>query len=329
MVSLKGFANILTYVLTASLFLFPAASVEAQTKRTILSIGAGVTGGVYYVMGGGIAQLISKYIPNTEATAEVTAGTVDNLKLIGIGKQELGIAMADSAYDALKGTARFKAAGPAPIRTIANLYSAYMHLVATEGSGIKSVSDLKGKRVAIGAPGSGTEVMTARVLESFGMDAYKDIKPERLVGAEATGAMKDRKIDAFFWSAGYPAAAVLDLASTPGIKVKFLSNADQLEKLYQKYGPIYYKVTIPKTAYPGMDADVQVAGVANILVCHEKLDADLVYNILKMLLVHQPELVAVHKEAMNFTLATAAVGSPVPFHPGAIRYFREKGIKVQ
>lgn len=329
MVLRKKSTRILLFSFTISLILLLTVSAGAQTKKIRLSIATGGTGGVYYVYGGGIAQVLSKYIPDVEVTAEVTAASVDNCKLIQAGKANLSIIMADTGYDGLKGLERFKSSGPIPLRTIAVLYSNYMHFVAMESPGIKSISDLKGRRVSTGAPGSGTEVMGVRVLESYGIDATKDIKRERLSVAESAGALKDRKVDAFAWVGGLPTAAVLDLAASPGIKVRILNSADHIDKMKQKYGPVYFALPIPKTAYPHMDADVQVACVANLLVCHEKMDAGLVYNIFKVLLEHQPDLVAVHKEASNFTLAGAAVGSSLPYHPGALKYFQEKGIRIK
>jgi TRAP transporter TAXI family solute receptor len=327
MVTKRGVFFSLSFILTIFLAI-NSGTAEAQSKGTRLSIATGGTGGVYYPLGGGMANVISKYLPNVEATAEVTAGSVDNCKLVQGGKADLAIIMADIGYDALKGAGRFKAGGPIPLRTIGVVYSNYMHFVTMAGSGIKVVADLKGRRVSTGSPGSGTEVKTMRVLESYGIDGERDIKRDRLGVAESAGAVKDRKIDAFTWDGGLPTAAVLDLAATPGIKVRVLNNADHLDKLTQKYGPVYYPLPIPKATYPGMDADVQVVCVANLFICHEKMDAGLVYNIVKTLLEHQSELVAVHKEAKNFTLATAAVGSSLPIHPGAIKYYREKGIKV-
>jgi TRAP transporter TAXI family solute receptor len=325
----KRHLYLLTILLSILFIVSLGSSGEAQTKGVRLSIATGGTGGVYYPLGGGMANVISKNIPNTEATAEVTAGSVDNCKLIQTGKGDLAIIMADIGYDAWKGLGKFKAGGAIPLRTIGVIYSNYMHFVAHEGSGIKTVADLKGKRVSTGSPGSGTEVKTMRVLESYGVDGEKDFKRDRLGVAESAGALKDRKIDAFTWDGGLPTAAVLDLAATPGIKIRVLNNADHLDKLLQKYGPVYFKLPIPKTTYPGMEAEVQVVCVANLLVCHEKMDAGLAYRITKVLLEHQPELVAVHKEAQNFTLATAAVGSSLPFHPGAMKYFQEKGIAIK
>ncbi len=321
--------GLLILIITAFSSFFIAYPIEAQPQKVRLSIATGGTGGVYYPLGGGMAKVISKYIPNTEATAEVTAGSVDNCKLIQAGKADLALIMADVGFDALKGLGRFKASGPVPLRTLGVVYSNYMHFVTIEATGIKKVLDLKGKRVSTGAPGSGTEVKTMRVLESYGIDGEKDLKRDRLGVAESAGAIKDRKIDAFTWDGGLPTAAVLDLAATPGIKIRLLNNADYLDKLNEKYGPVYFKLPIPKETYPGMDADVSVVCVANLLVCHEKMDANLAYNIIKVLLENQPELVAVHKEAKKFTLATATVGSSIPFHPGALKYYQEKGLTVK
>jgi len=330
MICQKKIARGLWISIAMFLVLFLAASAGAQNKTVRLSVATGGTGGVYYVFGGGVAQVISKNLPQVEATAEVTSASVDNCKLIQARKADMAFVMADVAYDALKGTGRFKAApGAIPVRTLGVLYSNFMHFVTLEGSGIKSMGDLRGKRVSTGAPGSGTEVKAFRVLESYGINPEKDLKRERLSVAESAGALKDRKVDAFAWDGGLPTAAVLDLAATPGMKIKLLNNADHLDLLTQKYGPVYFKLVIPKTAYPNMDTDVSVAGVANVLICHEKMENDLAYQIIKVLLEKQPDLVMVHKEAMHFTLQSAAVGSSIPFHPGVVKYFEEKGIKMK
>ncbi len=323
----RGGSFPLIFIFT-SLIVFSGVA-GAQTKANRLSLATGGTGGVYYPLGGGMANVISKYVPNTEATAEVTSASVDNCKLVHAGKADLALIMADTGYDAYKGLERFKPTGPQAIRTAAVVYPNYMHFVTVDGLGIKSITDLKGKRVSTGSPGSGTEVMALRVLESYGINPDKDIKKERLGVGESAGALKDRKVDAFGWVGGLPTAAVMDLSATPGVKIRVLNNAEHLDRMIQKYGPIYFKRSIPRNTYTGMDADVQVACVANLLICREKMEDSLVYNILKALFEHQPELVAVHKEAANLTLATATVGSSLPFHPGAIRYYREKGVKVQ
>jgi len=304
--------------------LFPYFPADAQTKTTRLSIATGGTGGVFYVVGGGIASLISKHLPGVEATAEVTAASVDNCKLIMIRKADLGFVLADTAYDAYAGIERFKGTGKVPLRALAVLYPAVSQIVTTEGAGIETARDLKGKRVSTGAPGSGAEVTAIKIFEALELDPAKDIRRERLSVAESASALKDRKIDAFFWGGGIPTAAVLDLASTPGIRIKLIAHDDLLEKINKKYGPSYYRLLVPKETYPGMTQPVPVIATANLLVCHEGLDEKTAHGIVKVILEHRGELIAIHKEADKITLENAVLGSSIPYHPGAIRYYTEK-----
>lgn len=321
---------LLVFSFTLVLVLSVGGVADAQSKSKVLSLATGGTGGVYYPMGGGMARVLSKYIPNLEVTAEVTAASVDNIKLIHAQKADLALSMCDVAYDALRGMGRFKSTGPIPhIRNIAVVYSNCLHFVVLKGSKINAVPDLKGKRVSTGAPGSGTEVKAVRVLESYGIDADRDVKRERLSFAEAGSALKDRKLDCAVIESGLPNSVILDLSATPGIEIKILKNSEHIDMLTKKYGPFYYRLIIPKTTYSHMDSEVPVVGSGNQLICHESMDPGLVYTILKVLLEHQPEIVAAHAEASSFTLKSAIVGSAIPFHPGAIKYFQEKGLKVQ
>ncbi len=293
-----------------------------------ISIGTGGTGGVYYPMGGGLAAVLSKYVPGMQATAEVTGGSVDNLKLIGTEKPYIGFTMADAGLDALKGEDKFKG-NKVPLRTLMVLYPNRMHVVSVEGRGINQLSDLKGKRISTGSPGSATEVMAFRILEAAGLDKDKDVKRERLGVAESVNAMKDNKIDAFFWVGGLPTAAVTDLANTPGTKIKMIDHSEVVAKMNQKYGNLYVEDTIPKAVYKGMDTDNKQATVMNLLVAHEKMDDKTAYNIVKAVFDHKADLVAVHKEADNFKLENQkATATPIPYHPGAAKYFAEKGVKL-
>ena len=319
----RDFLKISSAVGIGSLIFSPTLAL-AQTKIR-LSIVTGGTGGVYYPYGGGMAALLSKHLPGVEVTAEVTAASVDNCKLIAAQKAELGFIMADVGYDAYMGMEKFKE--KLPLRNLAVLYSNFMHVVALDGKGINTVSDLKGKKISTGAPGSGTEVKAIRVLEAYGINPDKDVSRDRLGASESAGALKDRKLDAYFWDGGLPTASVLDLAATPGIKIKLIGHEDGVGRMITKYGPVYFKGKIPKNTYPGIAVDTPVAAVANILICHEKMDAALAYNILKTLFAHKPELVTVHKEANNLTLEDAVDGSPIPFHPGASKFYKEKGLK--
>ena len=293
-----------------------------------ISIGTGGTGGVYYPMGGGLAAVLSKHVPGMEATAEVTGGSVDNLKLIGTGKPYIGFTMADAGLDALKGEDKFKG-HPVALRTLLVLYPNRMHLVTTEGRGIAKLADLKGKRVSTGSPGSATEVMAFRILEAAGIDKDKDVKRERLGVAESVNAIKDNKIDALFWVGGLPTAAITDLANTPGTKIKMIDHAEVVPKMNAKYGQLYVQDTIPKSVYKGMDADNRQATVMNLLVASDKMDEKTAYNIVKAVFDHKADLVAVHKEAENFKLENQkTAATPIPYHPGAIKYFAEKGVKL-
>ena len=205
-----------------------------------------------------------------------------------------------------------------------------MHVVTVEGTGIVKMSDLKGKRVSTGSPGSATEVMAFRVIEAAGLDKDKDMKRERLGVAESVNAIKDKKIDAFFWVGGVPTAAVTDLAATPGTKIKLIDHADGVEAMNKKYGPLYAGTDIPAKAYPGQDAPNQVASVWNLLVANASLPDSVAYNIVKTIFDKKDEMISVHKESQNFDYKYQSnAASPLPFHPGAIKYFAEKGIKLK
>ena len=293
-----------------------------------ISIGTGGTGGVYYPIGGGLAAVLSKHVPGMQATAEVTGGSVDNLKLIGTDKPYIGFTMADAGLDAYKGEDKFKG-NKIPLRTLMVLYPNRMHLVSIEGRGVNKMSDLKGKHISTGSPGSATEVMAFRILEAAGIDKDKDVKRERLGVAESVNAMKDNKIDAFFWVGGLPTAAVTDLANTPGTKIKMIDHSEVVAKMNQKYGQLYVEDTIPKSMYKGMDSDNKQATVMNLLVTHANMDEKAAYNIVKTIFDKKADLVAVHKEAENFKLENQKTSAtPIPFHPGAIKYFAEKGVKL-
>jgi TRAP transporter TAXI family solute receptor len=320
--ALKGAAALAFAIQAAVLF---GAGAEAQQKT--IAIGTGGTGGVYYPLGGAVANVLSKYLPGVQATAEVTGGSVDNLKLIGSGQSEIGFSMADAALDAMKGEDKFKGS-KVPLQTLLVLYPNRMHVVTVEGTGIEKMSDLKGKRVSTGSPGSATEVMAFRVIEAAGLDRDKDLKRERLCVAESVNALKDRKIDAFFWVGGIPTAAVTDLGATPGLKIKLIDHGDLADKMNAKYGKLYSSGVIKAGSYPGQDKDNQIVDVWNILVTGDRMSEDDAYKIVKTLVEHKADLVAVHKEAEAFSLENQVQErSPIPFHPGALRYFKEMGVK--
>ena len=311
-------------IASAALFTL-AAAAQAQN----ISIATGGTGGVYYPLGGGLGALLSKAIPGVNATAEVTGGSVANLQLVGTGRPYLAFTQADAAIDALKGQDKFKGK-PIPVRTLAVLYPNRMHVVTMDGTGITKIGDLKGKRVSTGSGGSATEVFAFRVIEAAGLDKDKDMTRERLGASESANALKDRKIDAFFWVGGLPTAAVTDLANSPGVKIRMIDIAHLVPAMTRKYGNVYIKDVIPKDTYKGMDADNQAATVTNLLVVHRDFNEDLAYKTVKAIFEHRDDLIRVHKEATNIKLENQKQeASSIPWHPAAIRYFAEKGIKLK
>lgn len=204
-----------------------------------------------------------------------------------------------------------------------------MHVVSVEGAGVKTMADLKGKRISTGAPGSATEVMAFRLLEAAGLDKDKDVKRERLSVAESVNAIKDRKIDAFFWVGGLPTAGVTDLANTPGTKIIMIDTNEQVASMNKKYGNLYFTTVIPKATYSGMTKDNKVSAVANILVVSASMPDDQAYKIVKAIFENQAELVRTHQEYRNVHLENQKQQStPIIFHPGALKYFKEKNIKV-
>jgi uncharacterized protein len=304
-----------------------AGAAFAQQGLNI-AIATGGTGGVYYPLGGGMANVLSKHVPGMQASARVTGGSVDNLKLIGSQQSEVALVMVDAALDALKGEDKFKG-NPVDVRTLMVLYPNRMHVVSMEGTGVEKMSDLKGKRVSTGSPGSATEVMAFRVIEAAGLDKDKDMRRERLGVAESVNALKDRKIDAFFWVGGLPTAAVTDLGATPNVKIKMIDHADTVDKMNKKYDNLYTTGVIPAKTYPGQDKDNPIAVVQNILVANAKMSDKVAYDIVKTFIEKRDELVAVHAEAESIKLENQSPkNSPIPWHPGAVKYFSDKGLKM-
>jgi len=311
----------------ASVFLaWLALAGWALAQPVTLSIGSGNTGGVYYPLAGGIAQVLTRQVRGWQVTAEVTGGSIDNLKLVGTGKADLGLTMADVAWDALTGQDKF-AGRKMPLRTLMVLYPNRMHVVTTEESGIVVMKDLEGRRVSLGSPGGATEVLGMRVLSVYGL--ADRIRRERLSVNEAVNAIKDRKIDAFLWSGGVPTAAVTDLAAGAGVRIRLLDHADAVDALNRQYGPLYSRGVISRSAY-GAAQDAGNVNVWNLLVANASMSDDMAYAIVRAVFERRADLVAVHQEFATLSLAYQTRGaSAIPYHPGAVRYFAEKGLKLQ
>ena len=213
-----------------------------------------------------------------------------------------------------------------PREPIAVLYDNYNHVVTVTGTGITGLEDLRGRVVSTGAPGSGTEISAFRILQAAGVNPDADVRRQSLGASQSVDALKDAKIDAFFWSGGIPTGSVLDLATTPGRTIALLPNGHLLGELQEQYGgTVYHASVMPRSTYPGMETDVPTITVSNVLVVHESMDVDLARRITEALFAHHDELAAVHPMAGLLSPETAVSGSPVPFHGGAVAYYRELG----
>ena len=311
----------------------PACSPEAATKpapapgeKQHLVLATGGTGGVFFAYGGGLARVLSAKLPGAKVTAEVTGGSVDNINLIDLGDADLALSTADSAYDAYKGEAAYANVGAVPVCTIAVLYRSYAHVVTLEDLGVNNLADLRGKRVSVGSAGSSTEAVADRLLEVAGLDPKVDVTRDNLSVAESVNSLKDRKIAAFFWVGGLPTAAVTDLVSTPGLKAKFIPTGEYLKPLSDKFGSVYVPATMPQGGNYKLEQEIPSLGVDNLLIVNGRMSEQQVYNMLKAWFDNLEEVQKSHAEARKLKLETATQGSPIPFHPGAIKFYQERGV---
>jgi hypothetical protein len=300
----------------------PAPSATPNFAGQSVNIVTGGQGGVYIIYGAGLADLLTKQL-KVNASAESTAASVANMQLIRDGKAQLAFTLADTAYDAVQGRTTSFEGKKADAKALAVLYSNYTHVIAKDGAGIKTIADLKGRRVSVGAANSGTEVIANRILEAYGIDPNKDLNRERLGVADSSDRLKSGGLDAFFWSGGLPTSQITDLVNST--KIVFVEHTDSIQKMSDKYGPFYFNTTIPKNTYKN-DADITVAGVANLLVAPTSLSPALVNAILATMFANKSTLETVHAEARNLKLETATKGSPLDFHPGAIDFYKGKGV---
>ncbi|MFQ6572279.1 TAXI family TRAP transporter solute-binding subunit [Pseudomonas sp. UM16] len=298
------------------------ASTAALAAPTFINILTGGTSGVYYPIGVGLSQVYSTGIEGAKTSVQATKASVENLNLLQADRGELALALADSVADAWNGVedAGFKAPLK-KLRAIASTYPNYIQVVASEESGIKTLADLKGKRISVGAPKSGTELNARAIFKAAGL-SYEDMgKVEYLPYAESVELIKNRQLDATLQSSGLGMAAIRDLAST--MKINFV--AIPAEVVAKIGNPAYQAGTIPAGTYDGQDADVPTVAVANILVSQEKVSDELAYQMTKLMFENLNRLSTAHSAAKDIKLETATKNLPIPLHPGAERYFKEKG----
>lgn len=299
-----------------------AAPVAAQDQ---LSIATGGTGGTYYPVGGGLAEIVNNHVEGYSATAEVTGASVENMGLIATGDADLAIALADTVAQAYGGTGNFEGQQLSMVRGLASLYANMVHIVALESSGITSLADLTGKRVSIGAPGSGTEVNTGAILEANGI-TYDDIDEQRLNFNETADALANGDIDAGFWSVGAPTSSIMNLATTQDIVIIALSEEELAAAI--EADATFATTTLPGNSYTGIADDITVLGIPNVLTVSSEMSDDLAYALTKAMFENIAELQAVHPAANETTVEFTMSATPVPLHPGALRYYDEIGADI-
>ena len=306
----------------AVVLVLSVALTGCAPQKVNLILATGGTSGTYYPFGGAMAQIFNSKIENMNVTAQATGASVENLKLIGKKEAELAIVQNDMTDYAYNGTETFKDGKVENVRAIATLYPEIIQIVATEGSGINSIQDVKGKKFSVGAPGSGAEANARQLLEVVGM-TYNDFSANYLSFSESADSMKDNHIDGFLFTSGIPNAAIQDTATTT--KLKFISVPDDVVKSLTAKYPFFTAYTIPAGTYKGQDADVKTIAVKATLVVGAEVSEKVVYDLTKALFVNQPELAQAHAKGKELKIEDAVQGISVPFHAGAEKYFKEAG----
>jgi len=299
-----------------------ALSAPAAMATEFINVLTGGTSGVYYPLGVALADIYGQNIPDSRAQVQSTKASVENLNLLQQGRGEIGFALGDSVKDAYEGNADVGFTKPlTKLRAIAAIYPNYIQIAASSASGAKTVTDLKGKSVSVGAAKSGTEVNAHKILGALGM-TYDDLgKVEFLPFAESVELMKNRQLDATLQSSGLGSAALKDLASTQD--VTFVSVPAEVAATL---GAPYAAGVIPAGTYPGQDADVPTLTITNILVTSSDVSDEMAYQMTKLLFEHLDQMKAAHAAAGAIDIANAVKNSPIPMHPGAVKYYKEQGL---
>lgn len=287
-----------------------------------INILTGGTSGVYYPLGVGLSKIYGEKIKGSKVQVQATKASVENLNLIQSGKGEIAFVLGDSVKYGWEGNEEAGFASKLDnLRGIAGIYPNFVHIVAAKGSNIKTIADLKGKKVSVGAPKSGTELQARAILKAAGM-SYKDLgSVDYSPFGQSVELIKNRQLDATIQSAGLGVSSIKDLANSVDIVVVEIP-----ESLIAKLGAPYVSATIPAGTYKGADSDVKTAGIVNFLITSKKVSTDTVYQMTKNIFENLPELVATHAAAKNIDIKTALTGMPVPLHPGAKKYYQEKGL---
>lgn len=317
----KSIITILIALLLISGIITGCTKKADESLNLILATGG--TSGTYYPFGGAMGQIWNSNIENMNVTAQATGASKENIRLVGSGEAELAIVQNDVMDYAKNGIELFEGEKIETFSTIAAMYPEIVQIVVAKDSDINSIADMKGKRISVGDAGSGVEANAKQILEAYGL-TFDDLNARRLSFRESGTALKDRQIEGFFVTAGIPNAAIQEIATIGGVKLISIDDETK-KKLMDKY-EFYTEYTIPKETYNGMAVDAKTVAVKATLIVNNDLSEDVVYNLTKTLLDKQPELGQAHAKGKELSAADAVQGVSVPFHPGAIKYFKEIGV---
>jgi uncharacterized protein len=310
------------FVIAASCLLVLGFALAASAGEVKMVLATGGTAGTYYPFGGAMAKIWNSKIPGMNVTAQATGASIENIRLMNKDEVELALVQSDNIDWAFYGKEVFKEK-ITKMAAIAVLYPEVVHIVLRGDSPAKTFGNLKGLKVGVGAPGSGTEANFRQLLEVYDMKK-DDVKGQYLSYSESAEQFKDKHIDAFFLTTGVPNSAIMDVANTRPIKIVGIDDA-MVAKITQKY-PFLAPAKIPANTYKGQPEEVKTIAVMAALIAHPKLSEDVVYNLTKALIENQPELASAHAKGKELTLQGAVKGVSIPFHPGAVKYYKEKGL---
>lgn len=300
-------------------------STAAWAAPKFISIATGGTGGAYFPIGAGLADIINKKLTGYNASAEVTAASKVNCIMVNDGKSDIALVLGDTLSYGYKGEKLGGFSKPLTnLRVIANIYANTIQIVARKDSGVTKLADLKGKKVSVGAPGSGTEINARQIFAAAKMSYHDFGRTDYLSFSESADQMKNRAIDVTLMSSGLPNPGIMDIATSQDITL--VPIAGELLKVLDKETPFFVPAVIPKGTYKGQDHDVSSVGIPNFLIVRGDLDEQTVYEITKAMFENLDRLVQAHAAAKGIKLENAAKGLPVPLHPGAAKYYREKGL---
>lgn len=318
-----GMCILLSALVLSGTFAGGAKEPAASAEKSNLIIATGGTSGTYYPFGGAMAQIWNTNIKGMNVTAQATGASKENIRLVGKGEAELAIVQNDVMDYAMKGIELFNGEKVETFSTVATLYPEIVQIVVSKDSAIASVADFKGKSISVGDAGSGVEANAKQILEAYGL-SFSDIQAKRLSFKESASALKDKQIEAFFVTAGAPNPAIQEIAALGGVKLVSV-DSDAQKKLMDKY-KFYTAYTIKKETYNGMSSDAQTLAVKATLIVKKSLKEDVVYNLTKTLFERQAALAQAHSKGKDLSLQDAVQGVSVPLHPGAEKYYKEKGV---